>query len=84
MFEECISGSNSVGSQMLLPMEFSILRVLRSRQLYPQLRRMASATRALNSALCVRRTRLATLAFFFNFMVKTPLRRACARQFKIG
>ena len=69
---------------MLLPMEFSILRVLRSRQLYPQLRRMASATRALNSALCVRRTRLATLAFLFNFMVKTPLRRACARQFKIG
>ena len=69
---------------MLLPMEFSILRVLRSRQPYPQLRRMASATRALNSALCVRRTRLATLAFFFNFMVKTPLRRACARQFKIG
>ncbi len=42
------------------------------------------ATRALNSALCVRRTRLATLAFFFNFMVKTPLRRACAQQFKMG
>jgi hypothetical protein len=35
-------------------------------------RKAASATRALNSGVCVRRTRLVTVAFFFNFMVETP------------
>jgi hypothetical protein len=38
----------------------------------------------LNSALWVRRTRRAAVAFFLSFIVKTPMRRARTRQVYIA
>ena len=47
-------------------------------------RNAASATRALNSGVWVRRTRRATVAFFFSFIMKIPISPACAGPYKIA